>query len=557
MRRVGAVPYAQAYYTPNIEEVQRSFVDKKKEWIRDLEQSADKVEQARISMQNNFVAKNNTSSLGMSASAYQKAMQPLRYTPEDKLIIQTLVSGLPSTQTFANYDPRVKLINFLSQFSDQFKIQQREELIRLLQDTVYYICTNEIGLPSPNTNATMIIATKIYNKIAGVTQAELAQPVSQALTMNAQAVNIGQLTPAQKKKILSNASFLFGENSLHNYIVKQIFENNKSLTQIGKLLTNQPVDNHTDPAVTVKAKTIDKLLLQSAIDDVGNYDDNKWMWRILPLQSDLNPEDNVAEYFRDIESKIIAYNNDQRDSDVYRMLEETSNVSFENLINDAYGWIRDRDKMKLATTFPYISPISEFTRTMVSIFNWYYANYTKFLDNLSTIKPSNEVHNTILKILRKLARVINWPAEIHDILTESGEVANIEFDKKLISEVRDESDKIRDMISKINQLTPAGPSAPAGPSSPTIPSPSPVDINEDSDSQSASASTDQPDNRSLISDDASTDIGTPNPTGQGLGKKLNKALSKEIGKIDAYKAAGGNNSQTMTKAAILRRMLRR
>jgi hypothetical protein len=112
MRRVGAVPYAQAYYTPNIEEVQRSFVDKKKEWIRDLEQSADKVEQARISMQNNFVAKNNTSSLGMSASAYQKAMQPLRYTPEDRLIIQTLVSGLPSTQMFANYDPRVKLINF-------------------------------------------------------------------------------------------------------------------------------------------------------------------------------------------------------------------------------------------------------------------------------------------------------------------------------------------------------------------------------------------------------------------------------------------------------------
>lgn len=547
MRRVGAVPYAQAYYTPNIEEVQRSFVDKKKEWIRDLEQSADKVEQARISMQNNFVAKNNTSSLGMSASAYQKAMQPLRYTPEDKLIIQTLVSGLPSTQTFANYDPRVKLINFLSQFSDQFKIQQREELIRLLQDTVYYIIKKEGLVPAPTANGTMLIATKLYNKIAGVPQAELAQPVSQALTMNAQAVNIGQLTPAQKKKILSNSSLLFGTNSLENYIVKQIYENDDHtrFTQIGKILNNQSVTPQADPPKSVNAKTYAKLLLESAIDAAGS---DYWQWRLIVDDSEKgNPDFETISHIEDSISDI--------ENGKYEALEELADWDYQDIIYNSYGWtfVPNKNSMILATTVPFIGPVSDFITNLQYKFDYFVGNYQSIMTKFESTHDKMDTKNKILKILRKFRNIMLWPIDIRNALTDPDHpVSNIEFDKDLIEENYNLIEPLNDAIKAV-QLGITTPAAAAGPSV----ADRPAQATYGQDDEAVPGTPDKPDDKSLYSDDVSADIDTPAPTGQGLGKKLNKALSKEIGKIDAYKAAGGNNSQTMTKAAILRRMLRR
>lgn len=563
MSKLVSTPYAQAYYGPKIVDAQQEYLSKHKDYLKMVQSSTDKAEDARIKMQNAFLAKNNTTSLGMLANPFQKSMQPLKYTAEDRLIISQLVQGVPPDDSLAYDDPRRKLAQFLRSFNDQYKITTRDDYIRLLQDFVDWFVLRDVGYPG-NPTGTAVIAAKLYNKTAGVGATEIPASVVSSNLINPAATSIGQLTPTQKKKILTNANFLFSDD-IKAYIQNQIYKpGGTGYTEVGKLVTNQPVapskttlpvpgyNPGTDILLKDLVQTLKKIYYEKKNSvDVEDDTDTKSIDYLFPMWG-YGPTDESVNFIntqtiRDskLDYKVIDVINYADDNDS-GYVEWVGELIKDHKYYRFYGWDLDDDGKNLimmGKTSESIGNIGEFVSFMDRLTDALYKLYNRTMND--RLKDDVRWAMNYIYILIE---------DMYELYISLHKVNFVRLADSMFQKLRDYIDKVYSLRTSIeSKMAPAGPSTPAGPSIPAGPStPAIGDSSLVSDTLETSTPAPTP-----AKPDTDDDSGKPDTdVGSGLGKGMKKALSKEIQKIEAYKHAGGNNKQVAAKVAILRRMVR-
>lgn len=556
MSKLLSTPYAQGYYSPKIVDAQQEYLSKHKDYLKSVQASVDKAEDARIKMQNAFLAKNNTTSLGMLANPFQRSMQPLKYTAEDRLIISQLVQGVPPDDSLAFDDPRRKLAQFLRSFNDQYKINTRDEYIRLLQSYVDYFALSDIGYP-PNPAGTAVIAAKLYNKTAGVGSTEIPASVVSSNLINPAAISIGQLTPTQKKKILTSANFLFSDD-INAYIQKEIYKpGGTGYTEVGKLITNQPTAAPSSTALPVPGDMPGTdILLKDLIKPIEQkyaerfYDEGAVVSEFFPLwgygQAGVQeiPTSSQSTLISDVFVEFNRRFNQENWEDAESIL---SNEIINNNNDSFYGW--SVEPPGNVVSLNGIAEPNDYNRLDKTI-----TQLKALFDSLINkygVSPNKSLNLTMLRSMNKINELFLTFYTFYQVFADAPGVL---IEKIALEDLGVIYSENRIRIRGLLQTEPTAPEA--GPSTPAPAGPSVVDSSLVSDSLDTATPTMTPAKPDEYDEDSSSSQLDSDSTGSGLGKGMKKALAKEIQKIEAYKHAGGNNKQVAAKVAILRRMVR-